>query len=156
MVKPSQSAFWQPLPYGQRPVTRKPPSATTARPVRGGEGAGHDGARVAPEQLPADLGREEAGDVRVGGVDLGDPAGGRLGVGERFDHVKLGDRVDLQAADGARREHPADAGVGHGLCDVRGQVALALALVAALADGLEDGARRCEQALGGGLDIGLD
>ena len=78
-----------------------------------GQGAGDDGVRIAPVDLPADVRPEEAGQMRDGRVDLGDPAGRAIGPRKLVQHIELGDRIDLEPANRARREHAADADLGH-------------------------------------------
>src|SRR5262249_12438960 len=71
---------------------------------------------------------------------------------DRLDDVEVGDRVELEAANGARRQKPADPDLGHRVGGVARQPSLALSLIPRRLKQWEDRSRRVEQALGWRLD----
>ena len=102
-IRPIQVACRLPLDILHSPLSRWPPSTSSARALTGGPQL--SAARGSPQILRATAGSSALDDRRAA-VDLAD-APGRAGVelGQRLHGPEPGDEVDLLAAVGARQQH---------------------------------------------------
>jgi hypothetical protein len=102
------------------------------------EGGGHEGVRILAEHLLHPLVGEGRPPPVAEVPGLQHPSGRRVVAGDRLDGQREGERVGLQAAEGAGKQHPEEPCLAEGLHDGRRDAPAGLGRPSVLADDRAD------------------